>query len=125
MGLVCIVPIMHEFAIAQTIVRSVLAELKKAQPARLVCARIVAGQLHQIVPDSLVQAYKILTEATPAAGSRLRIRRVPVMAECQQCHWRGKIKRALFVCEKCAAGDLEITGGRELYLESIEVEKDG
>ncbi len=116
---------MHEFAIAQTIVRSVLAELKKVQPARLVRARIVAGHLHQIVPASLTQAYKILTKETLAAGSRLSIRRASVMAECQCCHWRGKIKGSMFACGKCNAGDIEITGGRELYLESIEVEKDG
>jgi len=115
---------MHEFSIAQTIVQSVLAELKKVQPARLVRARIVAGHLHQIVPDSLAQAYKILTKETPAAGSRLSIRRAPVMAECHQCHWCGKIKGAMFTCGKCNAGDIEVTGGRELYLDSIEVEKD-
>ncbi len=115
---------MHEFSIAQTIVRTVLAELKKAQPARLVCARIVAGKLHQLVPGSLRLAYRVLTRETPAAGSALKIRNMPVTAECRQCHWRGKIKDARFVCRKCNSGDLEITGGRELYLDSIEVEKE-
>ena len=115
----------HEFSIVQTIVQAVLAELKKVQPSRLVRARIVAGHLHQIVPASLTFAYKVLTKEAPAAGSRLSIRRVPITAECRQCHWRGKIKGALFICGKCKAGDLEITGGKELYLDSIEVEKDG
>jgi hydrogenase nickel incorporation protein HypA/HybF len=105
-------------------VQSVLADLKKVQPARLVRTRIVAGQLHQIVPASLTLAYKVLTEGTPAAGSRLSIRRVPITAECLQCHWRGAIRGALFACGKCKSGDIEITGGRELYLDSIEVEQD-
>jgi len=113
----------HEFSIAQTMVRAVLAELKKVQPARLVRVRIVAGGLHQIVPASLMLAYKVLTKDTPAAGSRLSIRRAPITAECRQCHWRGKIKGALFACGKCQSGDLDITGGRELYLENIEVEQ--
>ena len=115
---------MHEFSIAQTIVQAVLAELKKVQPARLVRARIVAGNLHQIVSANLTFAYEVLTKETPAAGSRLSIRRVPITAECRQCHWRGKIHGALFACGKCRAGDIEITGGRELYLDSIEVEPD-
>ena len=115
---------MHEFSIAQTIVQAVLAELKKVQPARLVRARIVAGNLHQLVSANLNFAYQVLTKETPAAGSRLSIRRVPITAECRQCHWRGKIRGALFACGKCRAGDIEITGGRELYLDSIEVEKD-
>ena len=115
---------MHEFSIAQTIVQAVLAELKKVQPARLVRARIVAGNLHQLVSANLNFAYQVLTKETPAAGSRLSIRRVPITAECRQCHWHGKIHGALFACGKCRSGNIEITGGRELYLDSIEVEKD-
>ena len=115
--------ILHEFSIAQTIVQAVLAELKKVRPARLVRARIVAGHLHQLVNANLTFAYKVLTKETPAAGSVLSIRRVPIMAECRQCHWRGKIRGALFACGRCQAGDLEITGGKELYLDSIEVEQ--
>ena len=114
----------HEFSIAQTIVQAVLAELKKVQPARLVRARIVAGNLHQLVSANLTFAYKVLTQETPAAGSRLSIRYVPITAECRQCHWRGEIRGALFACGQCQAGDIEITGGRELYLDSIEVEQD-
>jgi hydrogenase nickel incorporation protein HypA/HybF len=114
----------HEFSIAQTIVQAVLAELKKVQPARLVRARIVAGNLHQLVSANLTLAYKVLTKDTPAAGSRLSIRRVPITAECRQCHWRGEIRNALFACGRCQSGDIEITGGRELYLDSIEVEQD-
>lgn len=120
-GIVCRV---HEFSIAQTIVQAVLAELKKVQPSRLVRARIVAGRLHQLVPNNLTFAYKVLTKDTPAAGSFLSIRRVPITAECRQCHWRGAIRGALFVCGRCQAGDIEITRGKELYLDSIEVEPD-
>ena len=114
----------HEFGIAQTIVQAVLAELKKVQPARLVRARIVTGRLHQLVPANLTFAYEVLTKETPAAGSVLNIRNVPITAECRQCHWRGAIRGALFACGRCKGGDIEITGGKELYLDSIEVEKD-
>jgi len=123
-GLWYIIQIVHEFSIAQTIVQGVLAELKKVQPARLVRARIVAGGLHQLVPDNLTFAYEVLTKDTPAAGSVLNIRNVPITAECRQCHWRGAIRGALFACGRCKGGDIEITGGKELYLDSIEVEKD-
>ena len=103
--------------------QAVLAELKKVQPSRLVRARIVAGRLHQLVPANLTFAYEVLTKETPAAGSVLNIRRVPITAECRQCHWRGVIKGALFACGQCKSGDIEITGGKELYLDSIEVEQ--
>lgn len=104
--------------------QAVLAELKKVQPSRLVRARIVAGELHQLVNANLTFAYEVLTKDTPAAGSRLSVRRMPITAECRQCRWRGKIKGTLFACGRCQAGDIEITGGKELYLDSIEVEKE-
>lgn len=113
----------HEFSIAQTIVRAVLTELKKVQPARLVCAQIVTGGLHQLMPDNLTMAYEVLTKDTPAAGSSLKIRHVPITAECRQCHWRGEIRGSLFACGQCKSSDIEITGGREMYLDHIEVEQ--
>ncbi|MDD5676874.1 MAG: hydrogenase maturation nickel metallochaperone HypA [Kiritimatiellae bacterium] len=113
----------HEFSITQTIVQAVLAELKKVQPSRLVRARIVAGRLHQLVPATLTFAYEVLTKDTAASGSVLSVRNVPITAECRQCHWRGEIRDALFACGRCKSGDIEITGGRELYLDSIEVEQ--
>lgn len=112
----------HEFALTQTIVQTVLAELKKIQPARLVRARIVAGRLRQVVPANLTFAYKVLTKATPAQGSVLTIRSAPITARCRHCTWSGKIREAHFACGACGSGDIEITGGRELYLDSIEVE---
>jgi hydrogenase nickel incorporation protein HypA/HybF len=119
-----IVPRVHEFSIAQNIVSAVLAELKKAQPARLKRVHVVVGRQHQIVPDNLIFAYKALIKETPAAGSALKLRAVPIAAQCRKCRWQGEIHGALFVCGACSSGELEITGGQELYLESLEIERD-
>ncbi|MDD5482144.1 MAG: hydrogenase maturation nickel metallochaperone HypA [Kiritimatiellae bacterium] len=115
---------MHEFSICQSLVAAVLGELKKNTNgrARLTKARVRAGAYHRLVPASLKSAYKILTKNTPAEGSSLLIKTVPVKLKCARCGWRGAAGGLMFACRKCGGVDLEIAAGRELYLESIEVE---
>jgi len=115
---------MHEFSICQTLVAAVLKELGKLKnrKIRLNKARVSAGQYHRIVPASLKFAYKILTKDTPAEGSSLLIKSIPIKLKCKQCGWKGSTRAICFVCRKCGGVDLDIIGGKELYLESIEVE---
>lgn len=116
---------MHEFSICQALVAAVLQELKKIKKkkARLKKARIIAGQYHRLMPASLKFAYKILTGNTAAQGSTLQIKTAPLRLRCKQCGWQGATRAILFLCKRCGRTDVEITGGKELYLESIEVEQ--
>jgi len=113
---------MHEVSICQGLVKVVLDEM--AQRAILAGAvrrvRVVAGALHQIVPESLEFAYDLLTRATPAAGSKLELHVTPLMARCTACDWRGAIEPPVFLCGKCGAG-VELEGGDELYVEDLEI----
>lgn len=115
---------MHEFSICQALVAAVLAELGKVKNGRmrLKKARVAAGQYHRLVPASLKLAYKILTRDTPADGSSLLIKTVPIKLKCNQCGWKGTTRDICFVCRKCGGVDLELIEGKELCLESIEVE---
>ena len=74
---------MHEISICQSLVSVVLDELTQRAigPGRLQRVRVVAGQLHQLVPDSLTFAYELLTRDTPAATSvrRTSVPRYPAL----------------------------------------------
>lgn len=116
---------MHEFSICQTIIGTVLDELKKIQPgpAHLTKVRIVAGQYHQLVPDNLLLAYDVLSKNTPAEGSSLEIKLVPIVGQCKDCGWSGKIRNSMYVCGACGMADIDVIEGKELYLDSLEVEE--
>jgi len=86
--------------------------------------RVVVGALHQIVPDNLTFAYEALTRDTPAAGSRLKLKVVPITAACRACGWRGGIRPPVFLCAACHSGGIELITGRELYLDNLEIEQD-
>ena len=116
---------MHEFSICQGIVEAVLDEFAKLDP-RPVCVkkvRVVAGRLHQLVPDYLEAAYEVLVKDTEAEGSTLELKFLPVRARCAACTWEGEIQPPVFQCPECEGFDLEVTNGRELYLEQMEVEQ--
>lgn len=117
---------MHEYNFGQTIVDMVIAESKKLDPPamRVLKAVVVVGELRQLIPDYLKFAYETLTQGTVAQGSVLEIESKPVLGRCRACGWTGPLKAAFFKCGACGAGNAEITGGRELYLECLEVEQD-
>jgi hydrogenase nickel incorporation protein HypA/HybF len=110
----------HEFSIGANLVAAVLEELArlKTPPGALRVA-------HQIVPDTIVFAYNSLSQDTPAAGSKLVLRPVPVTACCKACGWEGALDVPLFLCGACQSGDVEVITGMELQLESLEVEGNG
>ncbi len=117
---------MHEFSICEGLVGTVVAEMAKhgAKPGSLRKTRIVMGKLHQIVPDNLTFAYEVLTRETPAAGSTLEMKAVPVTARCAACGWEGEIQPPLFLCGACNSGEIELITGRELFIESLEIDQD-
>lgn len=117
---------MHEFSICSELVAAIVSEMEKIDPPprKLVGARIVVGKLRQIVPETMEFAYEVLTKDTPASGSKLEVVSAPIACECRTCDWKGEIEHSLFLCGECESTDLEVTGGRELYLASLEIDRD-
>jgi len=116
---------MHELSICQSIVNAALEEVARLDPPpRLRSLQIVCGALHQIVPEFLVDAYRILSRDTVLAGSELKIRIVPVTGRCRQCAWEGEITPPVFQCGACEQFEIELLAGKELFLDRLEVETD-
>ena len=114
---------MHEFSFCDIIVKTAVEEFQKAEAGgKLKTVRVAIGRLHQVVFDSMVFAYEVLAKDTPAEGSVLEIRELPVTVKCSACGWSGVIQPPLFACGQCGQGRVEVTGGKELYLEALEIE---
>ncbi len=113
---------MHEFALAKDLVEIILAELnQQTPPVRLRSATVVVGGLRQVVPEYLSFAYALWAKATPAEGSELEIRRVPIVLRCA-CGWQGEAEAPPFWCAACHSPQVDLISGRELFLENLEVE---
>jgi hydrogenase nickel incorporation protein HypA/HybF len=114
---------MHEMGVAMQIVdiaaASVPAELKGARVARI---NLKVGKLSAVVTDSLRFCFEIVTKDTPLEGAELAVEEIPIRARCSECGTEWTIERPVFVCQNCNSGAVELLSGRELDIDSIEIE---
>lgn len=117
---------MHELSICQSIVDSILIELAaiEPKPKRLISARIVAGELRQIIPEFMQEAYQATTKDTDIEGSALEIQVFPIQGRCTECDWTGDLPSGVFQCQSCGAERVKLEGGMQLYLDNLEIERE-
>ncbi len=115
---------MHELSIVASIVESVTESLAAYPGARVVEVRLKVGALSSVIEDSLQFCYGIATADTPLDGSRLAVMIVPVVVHCTECGKEGPIESLQsFVCPHCGEPAGDVRQGRELEIDSIEIEE--
>jgi hydrogenase nickel incorporation protein HypA/HybF len=114
---------MHEYSICESLIGIIISELDKYDShSSLVKSIVVVGELRQVIPEYMETAYQLLTKGTRAEASRLVIKQVRAKLKCNNCGWEGENKNIDFCCPKCGSNNIDLTGGNQLYLESLEVE---
>ncbi len=115
---------MHELAVTEGILKVVLDAARQANVPRICAIDLVIGELSGMVDDSIQFYFDILSRDTAAAGATLRFRREPANVTCGDCgqQFAGRPPLAPF-CPHCGSLWLHVVGGRELRVESIEVEE--
>lgn len=116
---------MHELSIAANIVE-VVTESAAAWPnARVLQVRLRVGALASVVEDSLQFCWTIATRDTPLAGSKLVVKTLPVVVHCESCDADSELAGVQsFHCPRCGRIAAAFRQGRELEIESIELEDD-
>jgi len=116
---------MHELSVTEGILSTVLAAADKAAARRVLAIDLVVGDLTGMVPDSIQFYFDLLSQGTIAAGAQLRFRQEPAIASCAACGNRFEVSPPLLpLCPACGSPRLEVTGGRRLQVESIEIDGD-
>ncbi|QWV93576.1 hydrogenase maturation nickel metallochaperone HypA [Geomonas oryzisoli] len=82
--------------------------------------RLKVGELAAVEPMTLAACFEVVAEGTVAEGAQLEIEEVPLTGRCRACGERFRIENFSFICPSCQGGDVELVGGRELHLESLE-----
>jgi len=111
---------MHELPITEGILK---IATEAAGGRRIVTIHLVVGELSSIVDDSVQFYFDMLSKGTPAESAVLNFQRLPATATCSACGLVFGVKAPLVPeCPQCGSVLLAITGGRELRVESIEVD---
>ena len=115
---------MHELSIVQSVVTTVTEAMASQPPVKIRSVRLKVGALSGVVEGALQFGYEIATEGTILAGSRLVVANQPVVIFCKQC---GELRQLdgvqSFRCPVCNTPSGDIRQGRELEIESVEVEE--
>jgi len=114
---------MHELSIVSSVVDTVIESLEKYPGARVLEVRLRVGALAAVVEDSLQFCYELATRETALEGSRLVVKIVPVMVHCGACGKDGELESLQsFRCPHCGEPAADVRQGREMEIESVEIE---
>lgn len=114
---------MHELPATQGMLDVALEAGAEAGAGRILEIHLVVGELTSIVDDSVQFYFDILAKGTPAEGAVLVFDRRPARAACRACGHRAEVVPPLApTCPRCDSLQVEVTGGQEFRVESIEVE---
>ncbi len=73
---------MHELSICGSIA-DIVTRRAAGRPVQVINVRV--GQLRQVVPDTLVYCWELVSAETPLEGSRISIEAVPARIRCRAC----------------------------------------
>lgn len=113
----------HELSIAQAIVDGVQETVDREKATRVLRVRLRIGQLSGVVPDSLRFCYDLVVAGTCMEASLLEIVELPLVIHCTSCRADRVLNCIqLFACPVCGTPSGDIRQGRELEIESIEID---
>jgi hydrogenase nickel incorporation protein HypA/HybF len=113
---------MHELAITQSMLDLVLEQAQKAKAKRVGKINLVIGEMTGVVDRAVQFYFDFLSKGTPAEKAALNFKVVPTTARCHNCGKDFKLGEFDWTCPHCQSSNIEIVGGKELFVESIEVE---
>jgi len=112
---------MHEMSIALNIVEILREEVAKENGRPLRKVTLSVGELSGIEPDSLRFFLDTAFEDEHWREVSLDIQKAPLAAHCKTCGADFQPEETDFRCS-CGSGDVELTGGQALHIESIVLE---
>jgi hydrogenase nickel incorporation protein HypA/HybF len=112
----------HEIGLAEAILEAVE---KRAEGRPVTRAKVRAGALLRVVEPAMDQAFHLVTEGTIAEGAAIDLVVTPARISCRSCGHADDTLDPLALCPACGGGDVDLAGGDQLVLESIEIAQEG
>ena len=116
---------MHELGIMTGVLDAVQTSAKQAGADRVLKVSLSVGELTEAIEDALRFAFEALSEQREfalCAGAELDITMVCPRSRCLECGAEYDHDRFHMLCPECGSFATELIAGRELQIDSIEVD---
>jgi hydrogenase nickel incorporation protein HypA/HybF len=109
----------HELSLC----RSIHQIVERASLGRQVLTvHLQVGQLRQVIPETLVYCWGLVTADGPLAGAKLEIDHIPVVLTCHTCEEETTVEHALvLICSACGGGNTQPIRGEEFIVTSLDL----
>jgi hydrogenase nickel incorporation protein HypA/HybF len=113
---------MHEQSIVESLLILALEKAEEAKASKIVRIYLVVGELSGVLEEAVDFYFSFLARNTIAAEASIFYMHVPVKLHCRNCNTIFLPEKLILTCPNCKEQQVEIFSGRELYIESMEVE---
>ncbi len=110
---------MHELSLC-----SAIADIasRRAGDRGVEVVHVRIGLLRQVVPDSLLFCWSLLTADTELDGATLEIERVAAAVLCAKCSAETELPDTYsFACPACGSLDVTVTAGEEFLVTALDL----
>ena len=108
---------MHELGLMTGVMDAAVEAAREAGATRLLGVKVSIGEATEAVEDALVFAFEALAESDPfTQGAKLGLTMIRPRSVCLECDLYNRF------CPVCDSFATELLAGRELQIDSIEVD---
>ena len=113
---------MHELSLAYGLVEQIQQVAEREHASRVVSVAVVIGLYSGVEAQAFEFAFPFAAEDTIAAGADLLIEKRPVTVLCRLCEAETHPEPTRLICQKCGSNNIELKGGREFLIRTIELD---
>jgi hydrogenase nickel incorporation protein HypA/HybF len=114
---------MHELSITESLLEITLKHAEQANAKKVNSLNIIIGQMSSVVDESVQFYWDFVAQNTIAEGATLNFERIPAKFLCHNCQAEFTLNgHPDFMCPQCESGQVQVIGGDEFRLDSIDVE---
>ena len=113
---------MHELGIMTGVMDAVTTSAQQAGATRVLKVSLSVGEMTEAIEDALMFAFEALSEGTLCEDAELQITMVKPKSRCLECGAEYEHDRFHMLCPECGSFATELIAGRELQIDSIEVD---
>jgi|SRR2546422_6539094 hydrogenase nickel incorporation protein HypA/HybF len=110
---------MHEWGYCEGILEAVQ---RRAAGRRVKRVSVRVGVLHRLDQAALQQAFSLAASGSEAEDAIVDLVFIPTRWRCRLCQGESEAADLIVVCPGCGGTEVEVSGGDELILESVEYE---